>query len=55
MKRIRSARNTDCVRNAAILGKLAFEAGNFFTKNEIAPLDNPGDRGFDLLGDRPTL
>ena len=55
VKRIRSARNADRVRNAAIFGKLAFEQGYFFTKNKVAPLDNPGDRCFDLRGDRLTL
>ena len=47
--------NPDCGRNAAVFGKLAFEEGYFFTKNEVAPLDNPGDRRFDLLCDRLTL
>src|SRR4051794_28428070 len=55
VKRIRSACNPDCGRYAAIFGKLVFEQEYFFAKNEVAPLDNPGDRCFDLLGDRLTL
>jgi hypothetical protein len=55
VKRIRSARNADRVRNAAIFGKLAFEQEYFFTQDKIAPFDNPGDPCFDLLGDRQTL
>jgi hypothetical protein len=39
----------------AIFGKLALEPGYFFTKNKVAPLDNPGDRCFDFLRDRLTL
>ena len=55
MKRIRSARNANRVRNTAILAKLAFEEGYLLAKNEIAPLDDSGDCPFDLLGDRLTL
>src|ERR1700730_10127227 len=55
VKRIRSACNPDCGRDAAIFGKLAFEQRYFFTKNEVAPLDNPGDRCSDFLRDRLTL
>ena len=55
MKRIRSTCNPDCRRYAAILGKLAFKEGYFFTKNKVAPLDNSGDRCFDLLSYRLTL
>jgi hypothetical protein len=55
VKRIRSARYADRIRNAAIFGKLPFEQGYFFPKNKVAPLDNFGDRCFDLRGDRLTL
>ena len=55
VERIRSACNPDCGRYAAIFGKLAFEQEYFFTKNKVAPLDNPGDGRCDFLGDRLTL
>jgi hypothetical protein len=55
VKRIRSVRNADRIRDAAIFGKVAFEQGYLFTKNKVAPLDNSGDRCFDLRGDRLTL